>query len=352
MPVGYKRREWLAYLTVSASGPEFSPMLEHGIPSSRPRMAADLRYTTADVDFLESHFRTPNYDTAREEFHRRLRNPTRDQFFRALRDIEAWFAGHRADPDWDGGGLQLCFAGHGCDGDGALVLADGVITPSEFLTSLTNIANNVSRPGRLRLEAVLDSCHSGAFITEVLATCFGQLGDLLIPHNLFASCMDDEFAWEEPGLGHGVFTYCFSVRPPALGALVARTIQPDNTFGPSLTIAGGELGCSLLTIGRQNPVVYRNGAGHLEIGRHSIKLFPDGDRCMSLEEMRTQLRKRRDEVIRVLRPMRMDVSVGGRLSDEDVRRELRDTVQFLKDTAGMSPEEVVKFRLRHAKGDG
>lgn len=32
-------------------------------------MAADLDYTTADVDFWEGHFKEPNYDSGDEEVH-------------------------------------------------------------------------------------------------------------------------------------------------------------------------------------------------------------------------------------------------------------------------------------------
>jgi hypothetical protein len=69
--VGFKRRKWLAFLTASASGPEFTPLLEERGYFVRTRMAADLRYTTADVDFLESHFQEPNYDSGVEEAHYR-----------------------------------------------------------------------------------------------------------------------------------------------------------------------------------------------------------------------------------------------------------------------------------------
>ncbi len=306
MPVGLKRREWMAYLSVSASGPEFSPVYEQNRQLFRPRMAADLKYTTADVNFLEHHFEEPNFDSGKEEIHKRLRNPTREQFFQALFEIEVWLASFRNHPDWDGGGFQLCFAGHGQQDDGALVLEDGVVTPSDLLNVLTQIAEKVSPPGRLRLSTILDSCHSGAFITELLDSCFNKYSRLLVPFQVFASCMDDEFAWEESGLGHGLFTYCFSVREPYIGALSAEAIQPDNTFGPSLSIAGGELGCSLLTAGAQNPVTYSNGAGHLEVCNQYINLFENGN-CLSLGEMRSKLRNIRDDVVKVIRPMRRNL---------------------------------------------
>ena len=175
-------------------------------------MAADLRYTTADVDFLESHFKEPNYDSGEKEAHDRLRNPTRDQFFKSLRDVGPWLGRFRGEPVWDGGGFMLCFAGHGREGDAALVLEDGVVTPSALLDALAEIAGEVSAPGRLGVSVALDSCHSAAFTTELLDSCFREHSDLLMPWMLFASCMEDEFALEESSLGHGMFTYAFSVQ--------------------------------------------------------------------------------------------------------------------------------------------
>jgi hypothetical protein len=329
MPIGFKRRRWMAYLSVSASGPEFSPILEQGGRFYRPRMAADLRYTTADVDFLEGHFSHDNYDAGAVEVHHRLRNPTREQFLQKLDEVGDWLSQFRDDPDWDGGGFQLCFAGHGNEGDGALVLADGIITPNKFFNSLTSIASNVSPPGRLRLSVVLDSCHSGAFVTELLDACFNMHNDLLVPFHVFGSCMEDEFAWEESGLGHGVFTYCFSVREPSLGSLAATAIQPDNTIGPSLAIAAGELGCCLLTSGSQNPVAYWNGTGHLGVCRQDIDLFENGE-CMSLDEMRTRLKHERDKVVEVIRPMRQELRFSeGRPSEEEMRRSIHDSINFI-----------------------
>lgn len=97
----------MANLFASASGPEFSPILEQEGHYSRTRMAADLRYTTADIDFLEPYYKEPHYDSGDKEFNQRLVNPTRDEFFFALQRIEAWLEGFRNHPDWDGGALTL-----------------------------------------------------------------------------------------------------------------------------------------------------------------------------------------------------------------------------------------------------
>jgi hypothetical protein len=330
-----KRSKWLAFLTVSASGPEFSPLLEEMGHLRRTRMAADLRYTTADVDFLESNFKEPNYDSGEKEAHDRLRNPTRDQFFKSLRDVGPWLGGFRGEPVWDGGGFMLCFAGHGREGDGALVLEDGVVTPSALLDALAEIASEVSAPGRLGVSVALDSCHSAAFTTELLDSCFREHSDLLVPWMLFASCMEDEFALEESSLGHGMFTYVFSVQPSSPLSFGAKAIQPDNTFGPSLAIAGGELGCSHLTYGAQNPVTYWNAGVYLEICGRWVDIFDDGD-YVGLEEMRTRLKHHRDEVAEAIRRARPDVHFRGLPTDAENRASIRETIEMLSEN---EPEE-------------
>jgi hypothetical protein len=55
-----KNRLYKAYIAVSCSGPE-APRVKRGpVGTIRSRAAADLRYTTADVDWLYGHFRQLN----------------------------------------------------------------------------------------------------------------------------------------------------------------------------------------------------------------------------------------------------------------------------------------------------
>ncbi len=302
MPHGYKKRNWMAYLAVSASGPEFSPKHEEDGRIFRPRVTADLKYTTADVDYLEPHFKEPNEDSAETELHKRLKSPTVGQFYDVLQEIQTWLRSFKDDPNWDGGGIQLCYAGHGRINDGAFVLDDGFVEPGVFMDALRIIANEVSKPGRLRISIILDSCYSGAFITEILEECFK--GNLVVPFHLFASCMVDEVAWEESSLGHGIFTYSFSVRSESPSSLAAVAIQPDNSYGPSLSIGGGKLGCSLLTVGAQNPISYCNGCGEIEVGTESLNIFDDDSNLRSLEDIRSWLKVERDKIVEVIKPMR------------------------------------------------
>lgn len=329
-----KRRRWLVFLSVSASGPLYTSLLEQAGRFYRPRMAADLRYTTADVDYLESHFRDPNYDSGIEELHLRLRNPSRADFWDALGEAERWLAQFRDDTSWDGGGIQLCFAGHGREGDGRLVLVDGDVTPDEFMARLAEIAERMSAPHRLRVSAIFDSCHSGAFSARILDASFTPYSDLLVPWMVFASCMDDEFAMEESGLGHGIFTYCLSIRQPCVASLAAAAVQPDNSFGPSLAIAAGEIGCSLLSVGRQNPVAYYNGAGEAEVLGEHIRLFDDGESLtyIGFERLQEGLRRRRDLIAPSIALLHLQTAVaGGRSSDAEMRRQIQEELEFIRD---------------------
>jgi len=275
---GSKRRAWGACISVSASGPEYSARLEQGGYTLRPRMAADLRYTTADGEFLAGFWREPHYDAGDEEFHvPQLRNPTRSEVVAAFIHAGDWLASRAQRADWDGGHITFNFAGHGREGDGALVVEEGHVTPDDLYRFFLQIAERWSPDRRLRLVVLLDSCHSGAFLADFLELALPE-SRLRIEY-FAAACMPDEVAWEESGLGHGIFTYCWSHRPapdqPPAGAVVALAVQHDNLFGPSLEIAGGAFGCSLLTYGRQNPVFFRDY--ELNVCDVEIPVYEDRD---------------------------------------------------------------------------
>ena len=295
MVIGYKQRRWQAFISISASGPEFAAVEQLKDRFLRPRMAADLTYTTADVDYLESAFKDPEVDSQIEmTIHRRLRNPTIEEVFACIDEVSAIMARERKHPEWDGGALQISFAGHGRERDGALVLQGQFLTPSLFLRKVDRWARSVSSPGKLRLSLILDACHSGAFLTSVLTQSLSRYTTSLVPYDLFASCMHDEYAWEESSLGHGIFTYCMSARQDTPASLSAKAIQPDNSLGPSLALATGEFGCSLLTTGAQNPVVYWNGAGEVEVCGKTVNVFQTTRSIVSISDLHSRLERHRN----------------------------------------------------------
>lgn len=325
-----KHRRWEAFISVSASGPESSIKFEAAGRFVRPRMAADLKYTTADVDFLYSHFHEHESDRPRiDDLHIRLVNPSKIEVLAAIDQAGKWLLTHRDHADWDGGGIHFNYAGHGNENYGALVLNTDLFHVDEFVESICSVATSMNSPNRLRISVVLDSCHSGAWVTRLLQRCFDDKNDLLVPFNLFASCMHDEYAIEDPSIGHGLFTYCFSVQAVVLGSFGARAILPDNSFGPALAIAAGGRGCSFLSAGSQNPVTYWNGTGSLEVSQSGFSVFDDNGKILTDNQMRNQLVLIRNKTRSLMKAARPDISFETDMSDEEMRLSIRETLKTL-----------------------
>jgi hypothetical protein len=337
---GYKSRCWQAFVSVSASGPEFTPMFEEHGYLLRPRLAADLRYTTADAEFMSQFWREPHYDSGPcGEFHvPHLKNPSHAGVIDAIHRAGDWLGANSERDDWDGGHLSFSFAGHGRDTDGALVLTDGCLTAEEFTSALVSIAQRWSSSNvRLRVVIQLDSCYSGAFLIRVLHAATNEHAGLLVPYYLAAAAMPDEVSWEESTLGHGVFTYCRSIRPrddgPPFG-FGALAVQPDNTYGPSLLLAKGAYGCALLTCGEQNPIVYIDY--QLEACGGSFSVFAneaDNGEPIHEAEMRQRLLTIRDDFKRQLAPLRKGRSMQGQLTDQEMNAEIDGLLIFIRESS-------------------
>ena len=329
MVIGHKHRLWEVFITVSASGPEYSSVFENAGRHFRPRMAADLMYTTSDSDHWYNVFTKPEIDKKRlGEKHIRLVNPSVAELLESFSIAETWLSQFSSHSDWDGGGLHFNFAGHGCEGFGEIVLTDGTFAPSEFMDHCCSISRSVSSPGRLRISAVLDSCHSGEWVTQILARAFNEELELIVPFNLFASCMPDEYCYEDSSLGHGLFTYCLSIKPTVLGSFAANAVQPDNTDGPSLSIAQGEKGCSLLSGGAQNPMTYWNGAGLIEVSGIDVDFRVDEDFTES--DLKEEIVKVRELIAVEMSSLNPSLRIGKIKSDKEMRDSVRATLAELK----------------------
>jgi hypothetical protein len=325
---GFKHRAWQAFVSVSASGPEFTPTLEQRGVTPLPRLAANLRYTTADADYFSKHWQAPWPDSGHEELHvPHLQNPSRSALIAAFFEARAWLCSRARRDDWDGGHITFCFAGHGRDRDGALVLEDGTLTAGELCAILTQTALDWSEERRLRVAVILDACHSGAFLLDFLAKALQQ--PRIRIEYLAAACLSDEAAWEEAGLGHGVFTYCWSIRPraggPPFGGLAATGVQPDNSFGPALAVAQGPFGCSVLTYGRQNPLVFRDD----ELLGCGIGIPVDPTVPARQETWLSEISRARDELRTSIGRFHPSIRIGRWLSTD---AEARDAIHELLET--------------------
>lgn len=252
-----KDRNHTAYLSISASGP-LNGEIDSLSTESKDREYADLRYTTADIDFFESHWRKEWGRDAKYKYHERLRNPKLEDVYRALHVIGAWFAYSKSTnpKEWVGGNIVIVFAGHGRMSDGAWVLENGHVSVDDLHEILNNYLKNDQNS--LRTSIILDSCYSGKFLVNFLHKVYSDETSNLSPDYFSSACLHDEKAWEEPDLGHGLFTYSFSLNN--IGPYRGIDIAPESYDNEEYRVfLGTGHGCSLLTFGEQNPIRFDNG---------------------------------------------------------------------------------------------
>lgn len=134
-------RKWQATISISASGPEHDPIFNDAGRKFTPRAVSDLKYTTADSDYLAEHFKKQDSDSCEFETHFRLVNPTIEQLKSTIKNVDKWFCKYRNKPDWDGGGIVLIYAGHGDEAAGEMALKnDTRYSPEAFIENVLDIA--------------------------------------------------------------------------------------------------------------------------------------------------------------------------------------------------------------------
>ena len=282
-------------------------------------MLADLRFTTADAHFLANDWvrQHPEFG-GQHQVHAFLNHPTVGEWLTQLDRLLDKIS-PKARGDWSKLGVTLTFAGHGND-DGSLVLADGAVTADHLVAHLRERALADKTAG-LKVGLVLDSCFSGGFLLRFLEAI--RHDDVLRPYYSFVSAMPDEPAWEDPQLGHGIASYCFSVTDQLSSGVVRKAIQPDNTYGPSLTIAGGAVGTALLTRGRQHPIQL-DTYGTLHTTTAEIDFYDNNDNngrtWRDLVAVRRDLLAARDHATQLISQLNTGLSARPIRSNAEVRR--------------------------------
>jgi uncharacterized caspase-like protein len=84
-----------------------------------------------------------------------------------------------------------------------------VLSQSELIDAVLEPRHD--RRAKRRLALVLDCCHSGRTLAEVVVDKRQKTDFLLIDG--FAACMHDELSWELDLLGHGVLTSSMGAKP-------------------------------------------------------------------------------------------------------------------------------------------
>jgi hypothetical protein len=296
-------------------------------------MAADLRYTTADADFLHGLWRDP-WDPGVVTTTFRGREPSIDAFWGYLSKACEWLSGHLTSDAWLGGGLNLTFAGHGRYPDGALVLRDGAVSADDLATYLEDSWERLpDAAGNLRVTLRLDSCYSGAFLLRWLERVYPS--SLLSPYFSHVSSMPDEVSWEDSSIGHGLFTFCIS-HAGKPGELVVDAVQPDNTCGRSVRLAAHEIGCARLTVGEQNPIRY-NEFDELQVLGRTIDLA-DLLPAPTATAMEPRLLEIRDELQPLVKILEPNVTMNGRFTDDEALADIQSTLELIEDTAHLGRE--------------
>jgi len=285
-----KLRKYNAYISVSCSGPEKSSIIRSPVGIIRCRASANLKYTTADADFLYKHFSKPNADTCPNDIHIRLVNPKRLDLFNAIEVTSKELNYFAEQTDWNGGCIHLIYAGHGRKNNGALVFRDNDLTSEDFLQCVASYTNICEQ--RRRIDVTLDSCFSGSFVTTLLADAFNNHSNNIFPGCFFSAALHDEYAWECPQYGHGIWTAAFSqqLNSPNLNTnrcwLIAQVLWRRAIKAENKELYNG--GVAYMTKNNQHSFFYENGVFHMD-GADSFGL-PNSEKIDTAELQRMLLK--------------------------------------------------------------
>ena len=206
-----EKRNYKVTISISCSGPENGKIKSSKLNVLRKREEADLLYTTNDADWLykwsKDNFNRKTYSSGKREKHIRLVNPTLRELNDAIVVTGQYLKSLSNKSDWCGGEVLLIYAGHGIEGDGDLYISGEFLSAKYFLKTL--IAN-LPQTGKLcRTDLLLDSCYSGAFVSNFLFEVLDKYSNRLLPFDLFGSCLFDETSLESSIWNHGILTYSF-----------------------------------------------------------------------------------------------------------------------------------------------
>ena len=184
-------------MVIASSGSASAEVVGTRYGELRSRSGADLRFTARDAEAIYDRWRVHGSPLP-SEFHVLLVDPSLRQVETTIQELSKRIARCRADV-----ALDLYFAGHGhLTGD--LVLKDGTFSPGRFLDLQSR---HTGRDGHQQAVGVfLDSCYSGAFLVRLAVDALHRSEHFCLDDGL-AACLPDEQCFEDPLLGHGVFTY-------------------------------------------------------------------------------------------------------------------------------------------------
>lgn len=161
--------------------------------------------------------------------------------------------------DWAGGQITFCYAGHGEAGSGAWVLRDMSLNAVQLADAIAEAV--VENRRRCRIDMIIDSCFTGAFVTDFLAHSWSSLDKCIFPCDILAASLHNELAWELEDFGQGAHTLAFKAMflPKIVGPALPR--YPPSFPQPQDELRNG--GVSWVTEDEQHAIEYTNG--HMQV---------------------------------------------------------------------------------------
>jgi len=165
----------------------------------------DLNYTTADCDFFYESLREDHYDTGIYEKHLRLINPTVKELNDSIDEGIEYLNCFVKEDTFNGGNIIFIFSGHGSKDTGNLLLKDNSFSAKDLLKGV--LRKRLKNEDRLRVDIILDSCFSGAFLIRLIEEVWNNFEKDIFLCNAWSSSSFDEVSYEYPKYKHGLFTY-------------------------------------------------------------------------------------------------------------------------------------------------
>ena len=292
-----EQRNYKVTISISCSGPKNGKVKSSEIKVLRKREEADLFYTTNDADWIynstKKYFNKKGYDSGKKEKHIRLVNPNLSEISEAFIATGQYFKSMAGRKDWAGGELTVIYAGHGFEEDGALCISGHSLNAKNLIEII--IANLPLTDQRCRIDLLLDSCFSGAFIANFIDES-QKYSDVIFPFDMFGSCLHDESSLESSEWEHGIFTYSFKKNDE-----IDPFIEPKNEFllewQTKLKSSLFQGGVTFLSEGEQHAFNWR--AGDLKV-YGSTRFFNVSDEIgkniISANDLFKMMDKQREEV--------------------------------------------------------
>lgn len=292
-----EQRNYKVTISISCSGPQSGKVKPSKLKILRKREAADLDFTTNDADWMyrwnKKQFNKKAYDSGRKEKHIRLVNPTLEELKKAFIAAGQYLKSYKNRKDWNGGEILIIYAGHGLEGDGALYISGLPLTAKEMINQI--VTNLPLTNKKCRIDVMLDSCYSGAFIAYFLFEAH-QFEDKIFPFELFGSCLYDETSLESHEWQHGILTHAFQQNQ------VANPFEEPNDDSlfkwqeqvKSSLFQGGVV---YLSEGEQHAFNLRNGDLKVYGSTHFFNIFEESkNESITLEDLFGMMDKQKNEV--------------------------------------------------------